>query len=194
MGKIRKGGKMKYLIACFLIILACGGPKKEKIMETAEELDKGVYLNISVKDYGDIIIKMHKNEAPNNVANIVKLTEQGFYNELTFHRIIKRFVIQGGCPRGDGTGSPGYRIDDEITPKLKHLKGTVAMANSGPNTNGCQFYICLEPLPRLDGGYTIIGQVIKGMDVVEKIGNVKTGVMDKPVTPVIMEKVWVEEK
>ncbi|GAG15874.1 unnamed protein product, partial [marine sediment metagenome] len=137
---------------------------------------------------------LHENEAPNNVANIIKLTEKGFYNGLTFHRIIKGFVIQGGCPQGNGTGSPGYRIDDEITPKLKHLKGTVAMANSGPNTNGCQFYICLEPLPRLDGGYTIFGQVIKGMDVVEKIGNVKTGAMDRPVTTVVMEKVWIEEK
>ncbi|MEE8597312.1 MAG: peptidylprolyl isomerase [bacterium] len=185
---------MKYLIACFLIILACGGPKKENIMETTGDSEKGTYMNISVKDYGDIVIKMHENEAPNNVANIVKLTEKGFYNGLTFHRIIKGFVIQGGCPQGNGTGSPGYRIDDEITPKLKHLKGTVAMANSGPNTNGCQFYICLEPLPRLDGGYTIFGQVIKGMDVVEKIGNVKTGAMDRPVTTVVMEKVWIEEE
>ena len=185
---------MKYFSAIALAICVCGGPKPEKIETSGKAMEEGIYMYISVKDFGDIVIKMHNNEAPNNVANIVKLTKQGFYNGLTFHRIIKGFVIQGGCPKGDGTGSPGYRINDEILPGLKHLKGTVAMANSGPNTNGCQFYICLEPLPRLDGGYTIIGQVVKGMDVVEKIGNVKTGASDRPLKPVIMEKVWIEEE
>jgi cyclophilin family peptidyl-prolyl cis-trans isomerase len=150
-------------------------------------------MHILVKDYGEIVIKLHTNTVPKNTANIVKLANEGFYNGLTFHRVIKGFVIQGGCPRGDGTGGPGYEIEDEITPQLKHLKGTVAMANHGPNTNGSQFYICLAPLPRLDGGYTIFGQVVEGMDIVDRIGSVKTGPGDKPVTPVLMEKVWIEE-
>lgn len=181
---------MKYLFFALLALVMCAGPKNG---QTKVALEKGMYMHINVKDYGEIIVRMYKEEIPNNVANIVKLTNKGFYNDLTFHRIIKGFMIQGGCPRGDGTGSPGYRIDDEISSKLTHLKGTVAMANSGPNTNGSQFYICLEPQPRLDGGYTIIGEVIKGMDIVTQIGNVKTGHMDRPTTPVIMDKVWIVE-
>lgn len=186
---------MKFLLISLLslsLILTCGGPKKEQVMET-RKLDKGTYMHIMVKDFGKIVVKMHSEVAPNNVANIVNLTNKGFYNELIFHRIIKGFVIQGGCPRGDGTGDPGYEIDDEISPSLKHLKGTVAMANHGPNTNGCQFYICLNPLPRLDGGYTIFGQVIDGVDVVDNIGNVATDPKDKPLKDIIMEKIWIEE-
>jgi len=182
---------MKYLLILFLLLLVCGGQKKEKV-EIKEK--KVLYVNILVKDYGEIVIKLHPNEAPKNVKNIVGLANNGFYNNLKFHRVIKGFMIQGGCPKGDGTGDPGYEIEDEISPNLKHLKGTVAMANRGPNTNGCQFYICLEPQPRLDGGYTIIGEVVKGMDVVEQIGNVKTGPMDRPLTEVIMERGWIEEK
>lgn len=185
---------MRYLFTAVLVLLCCGAPKQDKGEEASTEPDKGTYMHIMVKDYGEIVIKLHKKEVPNNVANIVKLTNDGFYNGLTFHRVIKGFVIQGGCPRGDGTGDPGYKIDDEILPSLKHLKGTVAMANSGPNTNGSQFYICLEPLPQLDGRYTIIGQVVSGMEVVEKIGDVTTGARDKPSTPVVMEKVWIVEE
>lgn len=179
-----------YLLLALVAFLMCAGPKEGPVVAPKE---KGTYMHIQVKEYGEIIIKMYKDEAPNNVANIVKLANQGFYDGLTFHRVISGFVIQGGCPRGDGTGSPGYRIDDEISPKLSHLKGTVAMANSGPNTNGCQFYICLEPIPRLDGGYTIIGQVYEGMDIVTRIGSVKTNAMDRPMSPVVMEKVWIAE-
>lgn len=182
---------MRYLLAAFLILIQCGAPKQE---EVTTEQKKGNFMHIMVKDYGEIEIQLHEKEAPDNVANIIKLANDGFYDGLTFHRVIKGFVIQGGCPRGDGTGDPGYKLDDEISPNLKHLKGTVAMANSGPNTNGSQFYICLEPQPRLDGRYTIIGQIVSGMDVVERIGDVKTGARDKPVTPVVMEKVWIVEK
>ena len=182
---------MRYLFAAFLILIHCGAPKQE---EVTTEQRKGNSMHIIVKDYGEIAIQLHEKEAPDNVANIIKLTNDGFFNGLTFHRIIKGFVIQGGCPRGDGTGDPGYKLDDEISPNLKHLKGTVAMTNSGPNTNGSQFYICLEPLPQLNGRYTIIGQVVSGMEVVERIGDVKTGARDKPSTPVVMEKVWIVEK
>jgi peptidyl-prolyl cis-trans isomerase B (cyclophilin B) len=182
---------MKYLYFFVLLFFACGGGKQET--STNGKFEPGTYMFISVKDFGTIVIKMHEKYAPNNVNNIVTLANKGFYDGLTFHRIIPGFVIQGGCPRGDGTGNPGYRIDDEITPALKHLKGTVAMANAGPNTNGCQFYICLEPLPRLDGSYTIIGQVVKGMDVVDAIGQVETGPNDRPKEPVVMDKVWIEK-
>jgi cyclophilin family peptidyl-prolyl cis-trans isomerase len=184
------------ILALIMAILFCGGPpKKQENMTRPKEIprEKGTYMIINIKDFGTITIKMHTEQAPNNTANIVGLVKKGFYNGLTFHRIIPGFVIQGGCPNGDGTGTPGYDIDDEISDVLKHLKGTVAMANRGPNTNGCQFYICLAPLPKLDGGYTIIGQVVSGIDVVDKIGAVKTGAMDRPVTPVIMESVTIEE-
>jgi len=177
-----------YILLALIAFLMCAGPKEA---QTAVPQEKGTYMHIKVKEYGEIIIKMNKDEAPNNVANIVKLANEGFYDGLTFHRIISGFVIQGGCPRGDGTGSPGYRIDDEISPKLKHLKGTVAMANSGPNTNGCQFYICLGDLPQLDrGGYSVFGQVVRGIDVVDKIAGVNRDPRDNPLRPVIMEQVY----
>jgi peptidyl-prolyl cis-trans isomerase B (cyclophilin B) len=157
---------------------------------------KEPYMQISIKDFGKVEIKLYAHDVPNNVKNIIQLVNKGFYNGLKFHRVIKGFVIQGGCPKGDGTGDPGYELADEISPHLKHLKGTVAMANHGPNTNGSQFYICLEPQPRLDGGYTIIGEVVDGMDVVEKIGNVMTTGKpnDRPLKDVIMEKVGIVEK
>ncbi|MGQ9816543.1 MAG: peptidylprolyl isomerase [bacterium] len=183
---------MKYSLIVGLLFVVCSGQKSNKPVEAM----KYPYMNIAVKDYGTIVLRLYPEEAPKNVKNVVDLTNKGFYNGLKFHRIIKGFVIQGGCPVGDGTGDPGYEIDDEISPKLKHLKGTVAMANRGPNTNGSQFYICLEPQPRLDGKYTIIGEVVSGMDIVEKIGAVPTSgpPMDRPLKDVIMEKVWIEEK
>ncbi len=183
---------MKKFLLLGLLIIACGGQKGANVNQTK----KYPYMHIAVKNYGEIIIKLYPDEAPKNVKNIIDLTNKGFYNGLKFHRIIKGFVIQGGCPKGDGTGDPGYEIEDEISPKLKHLKGTVAMANRGPNTNGSQFYICLEPQPRLDGRYTIIGEVVQGMEFVEKIGDVPTSgpPFDKPLNDVIMEKVWIEEK
>lgn len=183
---------MKKFLLLGLLIIACGGQKGANVNQTK----KYPYMHIAMKNYGEIIIKLYPDEAPKNVKNIIDLTNKGFYNGLKFHRIIKGFVIQGGCPKGDGTGDPGYEIEDEISPKLKHLKGTVAMANRGPNTNGSQFYICLEPQPRLDGRYTIIGEVVQGMEFVEKIGDVPTSgpPFDKPLNDVIMEKVWIEEK
>jgi len=185
---------MKNILLIALMLLVCTG-KNGKPKETTG-LVKAPYMHILVKDYGEITIKLYAKQVPKNVNNILQLVNKDFYNNLKFHRIIKGFVIQGGCPKGDGTGGPGYEIEDEIFPNLKHLKGTVAMANHGPNTNGSQFYICLEPQPRLDGKYTIIGEVVKGMDIVEKIGEVKTTGMpkDSPVIDVIMERVWIEEK
>jgi len=190
----------RIFVATMLILLAISCTKRPKPEETKvgpkPEIKKMPYMYISVKDYGNIVIKLFQDDVPKNVANIIQLTNKGFYNGLKFHRIIKGFVIQGGCPKGDGTGDPGYEIEDEISPKLKHLKGTVAMANSGPNTNGCQFYICLEPQPGLDGRFTIIGEVVEGMSVVEKIGEVKATPPPegRALMDIIMEKVWIEDK
>lgn len=185
---------MRKLLLVVLLLLACVGNNRKGEAPAKEVM--GTYMHILVKDYGKITVKLYVKEVPKNVGNVITLAKNGFYNDLTFHRVIKGFVIQGGCPVGDGTGDPGYEIEDEIVPHLKHHKGTVAMANHGPNTNGSQFYICLEPQPRLDGRYTIIGEVVDGMGVVEKIGGVKTtgSPMDRPLTAVIMEKVWIEEK
>ena len=181
---------MRYLILIAMLVIACGVQKEKEVFVRKSGVP---YMVISVKDYGQIVFELYPEEAPKNVANIIALTDKGYFNGLIFHRVIKGFVIQGGCPKGDGTGDPGYEIEDEISQRLKHLKGTVAMANHGPNTNGSQFYICLEPQPRLDGRYTIFGQVVQGMDVVERIGNVQTGRLDKPVSDVVMERVWIEK-
>lgn len=187
---IKRRKRMRYLCLFTLLVLACGVQKEP---DTFTEKAGIPYMNIAVRDYGTIVIELLPDQAPKNVKNIVDLTDKGFYNGLIFHRVIPGFVIQGGCPNGNGTGDPGYEIEDEISSDVRHLKGTVAMANRGPNTNGSQFYICLEPQPRLDGGYTIIGRVVRGMDVVERIGSVKTGQFDKPVADVVMDRVWIEK-
>ena len=181
---------MRYLLIVALLLVACGVQKEQ---ETVVKKSGVPYMMISVKDYGEIGIELYPDKAPKNVSNMIELADKGYFNGLIFHRIIPGFVIQGGCPKGDGTGTPGYEIEDEIAAGLKHLKGTVAMANRGPNTNGSQFYICLAPQPRLDGRYTIIGQVVQGMDLVDRIGTVQTGPRDKPVTDVVIEKVWIEK-
>jgi peptidyl-prolyl cis-trans isomerase B (cyclophilin B) len=119
-------------------------------------------------DKGNVVIGMFDKDAPNTVANFEKLANEGFYDGVTFHRVIAGFVAQGGCPHGNGTGGPGYTIGCEINPN-KHERGSLAMAHRGPNTGGSQFYICYEPQPHLDGMHTVFGKVIEGMDVVDKI-------------------------
>jgi len=117
---------------------------------------------------GNIEFELYADKAPKTVSNFVYLAEKGFYNGLTFHRVEPAFVIQGGDPKGDGTGGPGYQFEDE---KVfgDYKKGTVAMANSGPDTNGSQFFICLDDLPSLPKQYNLFGQVTKGLDVIAKI-------------------------
>jgi len=138
---------------------------------------------------GRIVIEFYPQDAPNTVDNFIKLTNKGFYNGLTFHRVEPGFVVQGGDPLGNGTGGPGYTIKAEFNAQ-KHLTGTVAMARSAhPDSAGSQFYICLEPQPFLDRNYTVFGQVIEGMDVVK--GIVKGDVMKK-VT--IVDKASVKKK
>ncbi len=119
-------------------------------------------------DKGNMVVELFEKEAPNTVDNFVKLINKGFYNGLTFHRVLPNFVIQGGCPKGNGTGGPGYSIKCEINPR-KHLTGTLSMAHAGKDTGGSQFFITHSPQPHLDGVHTVFGQVIEGQDVVNKI-------------------------
>jgi cyclophilin family peptidyl-prolyl cis-trans isomerase len=119
---------------------------------------------------GDIVLKLFAQQAPVTVNNFVCLAEDGYYDGVTFHRVIKDFMIQGGDPTGTGRGGPGYQFKDEFSPQLKHDKpGVLSMANAGPNTNGSQFFITHVPTPHLDGKHSVFGQVTQGQDVVDKI-------------------------
>ncbi|HEV8152904.1 MAG TPA: peptidylprolyl isomerase [Solirubrobacteraceae bacterium] len=138
---------------------------------------------------GDIVLELFDEDAPKTVANFKKLAGQGFYDGLIFHRVIQDFMIQGGCPQGTGTGGPGYTFEDEIN-QHKIVKGTLAMANAGPDTNGSQFFIVTaDETPWLDGKHTAFGQVVDGMDVVERLGNAETDSRDRPVEPLGIQSV-----
>src|SRR3989440_5542575 len=141
---------------------------------------------------GPIVFELFDADAPKTAANFRKLASEGFYDGLTFHRVIKDFMIQGGCPQGSGTGGPGYTFEDEIN-EHKVVRGALAMANSGPNTNGSQFFIVTaEACPWLDGKHTVFGRVTDGMDVVDEISGVETDPRsDRPLEPVTIEKVEV---
>jgi len=159
---------------------------------------------------GSFTVRFFEAEAPNTVANFVGLAEgtkewtdpktgqkktAPFYDGIIFHRVIDGFMIQGGDPLGKGYGGPGYKFGDEFHPSLKHNRdGLLSMANAGPGTNGSQFFITLAPTPHLDNRHTIFGVVEEGMDVVKKIGKVRVGAQDRPVTDVVMNKVTIERK
>ena len=133
--------------------------------------------------------------APNTVNNFLSLVNKGYYDGLTFHRVIYGFMIQGGCPKGDGTGGPGYKIKDEFSSKLLHDgPGVISMANSGPNSGGSQFFITLRECSWLNGKHAVFGKVTKGMEVVYRIGKVQTGPMDKPVKAVVIKKITIEQR
>jgi peptidyl-prolyl cis-trans isomerase B (cyclophilin B) len=133
---------------------------------------------------GPIVFELFDADAPKTVENFRKLAADGFYDGLTFHRIIKDFMIQGGCPQGTGTGGPGYTFEDEFN-EHKVVRGALAMANAGPNTNGSQFFIVTTgAAPWLDGKHTVFGQVTDGLDVVDKLEGVQTDGGDRPVEPV----------
>ena len=140
---------------------------------------------------GPIEIELFPGEAPKTVANFTKLAGEGFYDGLIFHRVIPDFMIQGGCPEGIGTGGPGYQFEDEFNDH-KVVKGALAMANSGPNTNGSQFFIVTAPAtPWLDGKHTVFGQVTDGMDVVDKLEGLPTDGRDKPREDAKIEKLTI---
>src|SRR5215213_3722266 len=140
---------------------------------------------------GPIVVDFFDDDAPKTVENFRKLAGDGFYDGLTFHRVIKDFMLQGGCPEGTGTGGPGYTFEDEFNDH-KVVRGALAMANAGPNTNGSQFFIVTtEAAPWLDGKHTVFGQVTSGMDVVDTIEGLDTDHRDRPREDAVMEKVTV---
>jgi peptidyl-prolyl cis-trans isomerase B (cyclophilin B) len=142
---------------------------------------------------GPVTLELFDEDAPNTVANFRKLAGDGFYDGLIFHRVIRDFMIQGGCPEGTGTGGPGYTFDDEIN-EHKVVRGALAMANAGPNTNGSQFFIVTtDAAPWLDGKHTVFGRVADGMEVVDAIEGAPTGPGDRPLEPQVIERVELAE-
>ncbi len=162
--------------------------------------ENGDEIVILETSYGDIHIKFFEEEAPQTVENFKKLVKDGFYDGISFHRIISGFMIQTGDPKGDGTGGPGYTVPAEISAELNHIAGAVATArlsdavNPEKASSGSQFYIVHDDFGAsgLDGDYTVFGQVIKGQNVVEKIATTKTNSSDKPINPIIIEKARLE--
>ena len=160
-------------LAAFVAVLAIAASCTGSNSDGLPVRNTGHYAIID-SDRGIIVIELYPKVAPKTVDNFETLVKKGFYNGLTFHRVVPDFVVQGGDPDGTGTGGPGYTVPAEISSE-KHLRGSVATARTGDEVNpkrdssGSQFYICLEPQPSLDGGYTIFGGVIKGMDVVDQI-------------------------
>ena len=153
---------------------------------------------IKVKDYGEMELELYPESAPITVDNFVKLVNEGFYNGLTFHRIIKGFMIQGGCPKGNGTGGPGHTIKGEflangVKNPTKHTRGVISMARAmNPDSAGSQFFIMHEDAPHLDGQYAAFGKVTKGIEVIDKIVEVKTDFRDKPLSPVVIESIEIK--
>ncbi len=161
-------------------------------------LDEIKMTNVKIETtLGDITLELFDSEAPKTVENFVTLAKKGFYDGVIFHRVISGFMIQGGDPTGTGRGGPGYQFADELNPNTAsyqrgYVRGTLAMANAGPNTNGSQFFIIHQDYP-LDHNYTIFGRVLSGMEVVDAIAALKTDASDKPLEEVKMKKVEVVE-
>ena len=146
------------------------------------------YIATIKTNRGNIVLELFASAAPKTVNNFVFLANAGFYDGIIFHRVIPNFMIQGGDPTGTGTSGPGYKFEDEFDPTLVFDRpGILAMANSGPNTNGSQFFITVVPTPNLNGAHTIFGQVLEGQEVADTISKVTTGAGNKPVEPVIIE-------
>lgn len=190
--------KLFFLLTLSISFVSCQNLKNYPELKGKD----GVYAEFKTNK-GNFVAKLYADKTPLTVANFVELAEgkqdmvdsiykgKKFYNGLTFHRIIKDFMIQGGDPLGTGAGNPGYKFPDEFNPELTHSKkGILSMANSGPNTNGSQFFITLKETPWLNGKHTIFGEIVIGQEVVDSIGLVETTKPgDKPVTPVILNEV-----
>lgn len=161
-------------------------------------MEKNPIVTFQMADGKTIQAELYPEIAPNTVNNFISLVQKGYYDGLIFHRVIRGFMIQGGCPQGSGMGGPGYGIKGEFSSNgfangLKHAKGVLSMARSmNPNSAGSQFFIMHENAPHLDGQYAAFGKVIEGLDVVDAIAEVKTGMQDRPAQPVVMEKVTVD--
>lgn len=200
--------KLKNLIltGAALSVMSCAPIYKKMNIEkeTYDNLKDGLYANLQTTE-GNMLVKFEDKKSPVTVANFIGLAEGKikndvkaagvpFYDGTIFHRVIKDFMIQGGDPQGTGMGGPGYKFEDEKN-DLKHTgKGILSMANSGPNTNGSQFFITEIATPWLDGKHTIFGEVIKGEEVIDAIANVEKGANDKPKKDIVLEKVSVFSK
>ena len=152
-------------------------------------------IEITMENGGKILVELDPSAAPITVENFTKLVKEGFYDGLTFHRVIPGFMIQGGCPAGTGMGGPGYGIKGEfasngVNNPIRHVRGVISMARSMmPNSAGSQFFIMHADAPHLDGSYAAFGKVVSGMDAVDEIASCQTGPNDRPVIPQIMKKV-----
>jgi len=194
----------KWMLAGFIFFAGCAssGPKEmseEKISpeQAAAQVSQSMSSRsadivrvIIETNLGEIQADLYAGEAPKTVENFVKLVKKGFYDGIIFHRVIPNFMIQTGDPTGTGRGGPGYQFADEFSPKLHHDKsGVLSMANSGPNTNGSQFFITLAPTPWLDNKHSVFGQVTKGQSVVSEIVRIPRDGADKPMEDVKMVRV-----
>ena len=152
-------------------------------------------ITITMQNGKQIKLELYTEAAPITVQNFVDLVKKGFYNGLTFHRVISGFMIQGGCPKGDGTGGPGYHIKGEfsqngVSNPIRHTRGVISMARAmDPNSAGSQFFIMHADAPHLDGSYAAFGKVVEGMDVVDEIAAVSVDYSDKPTAPQVMERI-----
>ncbi|MDD5793545.1 MAG: peptidylprolyl isomerase [Clostridiales bacterium] len=172
----------------------------DKFQDSITESGDLPIATIEIENYGTVKAELYPKIAPNTVDNFISLSNSGFYNGLTFHRVIKDFMIQGGDPKGDGTGGPDYAIKGEFTSNgfensLKHTEGVLSMARSRqPDSAGSQFFIMTSTSSHLDGEYAAFGKVIEGMDIVKKIQEVKTNSNDKPIEKVVIKSITVDTK
>lgn len=190
-------GLVTVLLLQLFVVSGCSDTKASP-QPAAEPLAKQAAVHNSIAKFetskGDFKVELFQDKAPATSQNFITLVNKGFYNNLIFHRVIDGFMIQGGDPNGNGTGGPGYRIKDEFHPDLKHnAAGILSMANAGPNTGGSQFFITLVPTPWLDNKHAVFGKVVEGLEVVKAIGKVKTDGSDRPLEPVVIKKVTIEE-
>jgi len=195
------------VLSCMLSIAAATGA-----LQTAQKeftLPTGVYAQF-VTSEGNFTVRLFDQEAPKTVENFIGLAQgtkewtdprtnkkvkQPYYDGIIFHRVISGFMIQGGDPLGQGIGGPGYTFADEFHPKLRHSRmGVLSMANRGPNTNGGQFFITLGPTPHLDDRHSVFGEVVEGMEVIQKIGSTPTDGRDRPVKDVVITSVKIERR
>lgn len=190
------------LVCLALVITGCAGqsatphPQQPSAQapQAADNVQKKNSIAVFETSMGNFKVELFEDKAPLTTKNFITLVNKGFYNGLIFHRVIDKFMIQGGDPSGNGTGGPGYKIPDEFNPDLKHSsEGILSMANAGPNTGGSQFFITLAATPWLDNKHAVFGKVVEGMDVVRAIGKTKTGAQDKPVQDVVMKKITIVE-
>lgn len=193
----KKKGILASLLAGALALVGCSNNIVDEVRTPPKELP---VATIVFKDYGTVEAELYPHIAPNTVNNFISLANSGFYDNLTFHRIIKDFMIQGGDPEGTGMGGPGYSIKGEFTKNkfkndLKHTEGVLSMARSqNKDSAGSQFFIMTKDIPSLDGQYASFGKVISGMDIIHEIENVETDVNDKPVKDVVIESIKVDTK